>query len=69
MAEIKTKTVFTYPKCGTKQDVEMPINAYQHFYKCTSCNKIVTPKKGDCCVFCSYTDSKCSPTQEESLAK
>ncbi|MEK7605303.1 MAG: GDCCVxC domain-containing (seleno)protein [Patescibacteria group bacterium] len=61
MSIIKTKAILTCPICNAKQDVEMPINACQHFYKCTNCNKMLKPKKGDCCVFCSYADSKCPP--------
>ena len=43
----------------------MPVNACQHFYKCLFCQKIIKPKQGDCCVFCSYSDSKCPPKQIE----
>ncbi len=36
-----------------------------------SINEIVTlvPKKGDCCVFCSYADTKCPPRQMEATDK
>lgn len=63
--DIKTKANFTCPKCGHSEEVEMPTDACQFFYKCTECNETITPKKGDCCVFCSYADTKCPPTQEE----
>ena len=69
MAEIKTRANLTCPECGAKQKVEMPTNACQHFYKCTSCGEMLKPKEGDCCVFCSYADSKCPPKQEEDLPK
>lgn len=64
---IKTKAIITCPKCGAKQVAEMPINACQHFYKCIHCGKLLKPKKGDCCVFCSYADSKCPPKQKKAL--
>lgn len=64
--EIRTEAVFKCPKCNTKQMVKMPIDACQYFYKCVSCNEIIKPKKGDCCVFCSYADSKCPPKQKRS---
>ena len=67
MKEIKTKATLTCPKCGTKQEVDMPVNACQHFYKCTNCGETLKPKEGDCCVFCSYADSKCPPKQQEEL--
>lgn len=65
MGEIKTEAILTCPKCGKEQKVIMPINACQHFYKCVSCEVILKPKEGDCCVFCSYADSKCPPKQME----
>jgi len=45
----------------------MPTNACQHFYKCTNCGEMLKSKEEDCCVFCSYADSKCPPEQEEAL--
>lgn len=65
--EIKTKATLTCPKCGLTQTVKMPTNACQHFYKCSGCAETLTPKAGDCCVFCSYADSKCPPKQMEEL--
>lgn len=69
MKKIKTKATLACPKCSVEQEAKMPTNACQHFYKCTSCGEMLTPKEGDCCVFCSYADSKCPPTQEEENAK
>ena len=34
----------------------MPTEACQFFYECTHCKKILRPKPGDCCVYCSYGD-------------
>lgn len=65
VSKIKTTTVLTCPICNKKQGVEMPINACQHFYKCAGCGEMLKPKEGDCCVFCSYADSKCPPKQQE----
>lgn len=67
MNDIKTTAVLTCPKCGKEQTVEMPVNACQHFYKCVHCGEILKPKKGDCCVFCSYANSKCPPKQKEAI--
>lgn len=65
MDEIKTKAHLTCPHCQFVQEVEMPTNACQHFYKCVHCGQMLKPKQGDCCVFCSYADSKCPPKQME----
>lgn len=65
MEEITTKANLTCPKCSTVQEVQMPINACQHFYKCQKCGEMLKPKAGDCCVFCSYADTKCPPKQLE----
>lgn len=64
---IKTKAILTCPACNAQQQVEMPLNACQHFYNCISCRKLLKPKVGDCCVFCSYADTQCPPKQEEML--
>jgi len=65
MPHIKTDAVLTCPKCGRDQSATMPVNACQHFYKCIHCGEMLEPKNGDCCVFCSYSDSKCPPKQME----
>lgn len=64
--QLKTTASITCPKCNFKKEEQMPIDACQHFYKCSSCGEILKPKKGECCVFCSYADSKCPPKQLES---
>ena len=63
--EVKTKAVLTCPKCGVEHKEEIPIDVCQHFYECTSCGEILIPKEGDCCVYCSYADTKCPPKQLE----
>jgi len=50
---VETKAKFTCPKCGFKKEEEMPTNACLHFYKCTKCKEMISPKGEDCCVFCS----------------
>jgi hypothetical protein len=49
----------TCPECGVQESLPMPTNACQHSYECKGCHKNITPKEGDCCVFCSYADKKC----------
>ncbi len=58
-----TKAKLTCPQCGFVQDVEMPAESCQFFYRCVHCHKILRPKPGDCCVFCSYADVYCPSKQ------
>lgn len=67
MSNIKTIANLTCPKCGKAQEVKMPTDACQHFYKCSSCGEMLKPKKGKCCVFCSYADTKCPPEQMKKI--
>jgi hypothetical protein len=61
---IKTSKV-KCPYCGFEKVEGMPMDACVHFYECESCKKILKPKLGECCVFCSYGDVKCPPKQIE----
>lgn len=62
--KIKTNAVITCPKCGFKKEEQMLTDACQYFYKCQKCGVMLKPKEGDCCVFCSYADTKCPPKQQ-----
>ena len=53
----------TCPHCNHYECEQMPLNACQVFYECKECKKVLKPKKGDCCVFCSYGDTPCPPIQ------
>jgi hypothetical protein len=33
-------------------------------YQCKKCGHVMTPKQGDCCIFCSYGSMPCPPIQE-----
>jgi hypothetical protein len=61
--EIQTRSVLTCPVCGFAKEEEMPVDACQWFYECTSCHTVLKPKAGDCCVFCSYGTVPCPPIQ------
>ncbi|WP_444946494.1 GDCCVxC domain-containing (seleno)protein [Microbulbifer sp. VTAC004] len=63
--QILTSTI-TCPECGYKQVESMPVNACQWFYECGQCGKLLSPKQGDCCVFCSYGSVPCPPIQKGS---
>jgi hypothetical protein len=53
----------TCPECGLRRKETMPKDACQFFYECRGCGKLLRPKAGDCCVFCSYGSVKCPPVQ------
>lgn len=60
---VKTEAILTCPECGRKNEVIMPLYYCQIIYQCPDCGFTVTPKEGDCCVFCSFADIKCPPKQ------
>lgn len=64
-ARCATKSTITCPHCAFAKEELMPTDACQFFYECTSCQTILKPKPGDCCVFCSYGSVKCPPRQAE----
>lgn len=59
------QSTVTCPECGHQETETMPVNACQFFYDCKACGAVLKPKKGDCCVFCSYGDRPCPPVQME----
>ena len=67
---IKTPTLslqstITCPACSHQAAETMPTDACQYIYHCKKCNAQMKPRKGDCCVYCSYGDVPCPPIQEE----
>ena len=58
-----TESTITCPACGTAKTETMPTNACQYFYECTGCGTLLRPKRGNCCVFCSYGSAPCPPMQ------
>ena len=69
MAVALTSTL-TCPACGHQSVETMPRNACVYFYECTGCKTVIRPKRGDCCVFCSYGDRCCPPkvADDEAMA-
>ena len=53
------------PHCGTVSEVEMPTTLSLFRMQCVNCGETILPKTGDCCVFCSHSELKCPPKQEE----
>lgn len=66
MPHIELESVITCPECGAAAQETMPTNACQWFYECKSCQALLKPLPGDCCVFCSYGTAKCPPVQQGS---
>ena len=65
--ETITQAKLTCPQCGYNQIADIPSDACQFFYECVNCKTVVRPKEGDCCVFCSYADSKCPMQQAPAI--
>lgn len=61
--EFQIDSTITCPKCAHEDTEEMPTDFCQYFYDCKSCKEVLKPKKGDCCVFCSYGTVPCPPVQ------
>jgi len=62
--EIILESEITCPDCGHRETETMPTDACQWFYDCKACGALLKPKKGDCCVFCSYGTVACPPVQQ-----
>jgi hypothetical protein len=60
---VDTTAILTCPHFGESYQLEMPTNHCQVALDCIECGKRITPKQGDCCVFCSYADKPCPPLQ------
>lgn len=55
----------TCPHCGHKKIEVLPTEVCQIKYTCEKCLMVLTPKDGDCCVFCTYGSHKCPSMQED----
>lgn len=64
MAEIIRESILTCPECGHTTTETMPTDACQYFHECEACHRLLKPRPGDCCVFCSYGSLPCPPVQQ-----
>jgi hypothetical protein len=55
----------TCPECGHKKTEVLPTDVCTIKYTCVECNAELTPKDGDCCVYCTYGTHKCPSMQGE----
>jgi hypothetical protein len=63
--QIVLTSVLTCPHCGCLHEETMPTDSCQFFFKCTGCKRVLRPKPGDCCVYCSYGTVPCPGKQKE----
>jgi hypothetical protein len=64
MKELQLTSTIKCPACSFRSVEIMPIDACIYYFDCPSCAAKLTPKPGDCCVFCSYGDFPCPPVQD-----
>ena len=64
MNNLKLRSTLTCPQCGHQSTETVPTTACQFFYDCRGCGAVLSPKPGDCCVFCSFGDVPCPPIQQ-----
>ena len=62
---VEMHSSITCPHCGHQATETMPTDACVGFYPCKGCGLMLRPKRGDCCVFCSYGSVPCPPIQAE----
>ena len=67
--KLKLKSIITCPHCEFKKEETMPTDVCLFFYVCEGCNELLKPKKGDCCVFCSYGSTPCPPIQIQNASE
>ncbi len=65
MSEVIPQSTLTCPHCGFQSTETMPTDACQWYWECPSCHTLLTPREGDCCVFCSYGTVPCPPIQQQ----
>lgn len=61
--QVTLTSTLTCPHCGAAETLEMPTDTCQWFHQCITCDAVLHPKPGDCCVFCSYGTVACPPVQ------
>ena len=65
MIGMELQSTITCPACTQAATETMPTDACQYIYRCKHCGHEMKPKKGDCCVYCSYGTVPCPPIQQE----
>jgi len=68
-AALILESILTCPLCGQQERETMPTDSCQYLYECSACHALHRPRKGDCCVFCSYGSVPCPPVQQERVGE
>ena len=63
MADLTVR--ITCPSCQRTATETMPLDRCVYFYECAGCGAVLKPKAGDCCVYCSYGDTRCPFVQDD----
>lgn len=63
MSGLILESTLTCPHCGHAAREVMPTDACQWAWDCPACHATLTPKPGDCCVYCSWGSVPCPPVQ------
>ena len=63
MNDIIEESTLCCPHCGHHKTEIMPADVCLYYYECESCRVLLRPKKGDCCVYCSYGSVPCPSVQ------
>jgi hypothetical protein len=58
-------TTMSCPACGHRSVETMPRDRCVFFWDCVGCGRVIRPKHGDCCVYCSYSDKQCPLMQDD----
>ncbi len=61
--ELQLGATLTCPDCGKPERLTMPTEFCLVVHRCEGCGAVLRPRRGDCCVFCSYGDTPCPPVQ------
>ena len=62
--DVILETTIKCPSCGKEEMVMMPTDKCIRRFECKNCNLVLEPKGTDCCVFCSYAETKCPSRQQ-----
>ena len=62
-----TFSILTCPDCEHSSEEHIPRDYWVILHRCRSCNKMLKPHAGNCCVFCSYGSVKCNGEQNSAI--
>jgi len=63
--DVILETTIKCPKCGEEEMVMMPTDQCIRRFECKNCHLVLEPQGDDCCVFCSYAETKCPSKQKD----